>query len=338
MATVGWIGLGAMGSPMARVVALAGHPVQAFDIDPQRPAALADDGVVPVASPAEAAAGVEVLAIMVATPEQGESAFFGDKGAAGSLGPGSVVLVMSTVGPAAVLRWQARLEGIGVHVVDAPVSGGVARAASGELLMMVSGAPSAVQLVAPLLEAMSSRAPVVGRDPGDGQKLKLVNQLLCGVHIAAAAEALVFAGSMGLDVGTSWEVLKHGAASSFMLEDRGRRMVETSFDDPKSALDIFVKDMGLVVGAAESSNAETPLAQAAQSMFTAGAEAGYGRLDDSSVVLVYEELLRQRTGQPMGKHTNTAPPAPGELAPGELAPGELAPGELAPGELAPGEL
>ena len=313
MARVGWIGLGAMGSPMARVIALAGHPVQAFDIDPQRPAALADDGVVPAESPAEAATGVEVLAVMVATPEQGESALFGDEGAAGALEPGSVVLVMSTVGPAAVHRWLARLEGSGVDLVDAPVSGGVARAASGELLMMVSGAPPAVQRVAPLLEAMSSRAPVVGPEPGDGQKLKLVNQLLCGVHIAAAAEALVFAGSMSLDIGNSWEVLKHGAASSFMLEDRGRRMVETSFNDPKSALDIFVKDMGLVVGAAESSKAETPLAQVAQSMFTAGAEAGYGRLDDSSVLLVYEELLRQRTGQQTGQPTNMAQPAPGEL-------------------------
>ena len=191
--------------------------------------------------------------------------------------------------------------------------------------MMVSGAPSAVQLVAPLLDAMSSRAPVVGRDPGDGQKLKLVNQLLCGVHIAAAAEALVFAGSMGLDVGTSWEVLKHGAASSFMLEDRGRRMVETSFDDPKSALDIFVKDMGLVVGAAESSNAETPLAQVAQSMFKAGAEAGYGRLDDSSVAPCVRGVAPPANGTANGK-ARTRPAAPGNCHLGNCHPGNCRPG------------
>ena len=297
MSTIGWIGLGAMGSPMARVVARAGHQVQAFDIDSQRSAALAEDGVVSVPSAARAAAGADVLAIMVATPEQGESALFGTEGAAEALGPGAVVLVMATVGPAAVTGWEARLSGQGVTVVDAPVSGGVSRAATGELLIMVSGAPGAIEVVAPLLDAMSSRAPVVGPEPGAGQKLKLVNQLLCGVHIAAAAEALVFAGSMGLDVENSWEVLRHGAAVSFMLEDRGRRMVEAAFDNPKSALDIFVKDMGLVVGAAESSNAGSPLARAAQSVFRAGAEAGYGRLDDSSVLLVYEELLRQHTGQ-----------------------------------------
>jgi 3-hydroxyisobutyrate dehydrogenase len=294
MSKVGWIGLGAMGSPMARVVVRAGHSVQAFDVDPQRSAALAEDGVVPVTSAAEAATGADVLAVMVATPGQGESALFGAAGAAEALRPPAVVLVMSTVGPGAVTKWDERLSERGVAVVDAPVSGGVSRAVTGELLIMVSGAPGPIEAVAPLVEAMSSRAPVVGPKPGDGQKLKLVNQLLCGVHIAAAAEALVFARSMGLDVENSWEVLRHGAAASFMLEDRGRRMVEASFAQPRSALDIFVKDMGLVVEAAESSEAVSPLAQAAQSLFRAGAEAGYGRLDDSSVLLVYEELLRQR--------------------------------------------
>jgi 3-hydroxyisobutyrate dehydrogenase len=298
MSRVGWIGLGVMGSPMARVVARAGHSVQAFDIDPQRLAALAEDGIIPVTSAAQAAAGAEVLAVMVATPEQGESALFGDGGAAGALGPGSVVLVMSTVGPAAVTRWQKRLSENGIEVVDAPVSGGVARAVTGELLIMVSGPPAAIEVVAPLLDAMSSRAPIVGPEPGDGQKLKLVNQLLCGVHIVTAAEALVFARSLGLDDKNSWEVLRHGAAASFMLDDRGQRMVEASFDEPKSALDIFVKDMGLVVGAAEDAKTSTPLAQAARRVFRAGAEAGYGRLDDSSVLLVYEELLRHATDQP----------------------------------------
>ncbi|HXW80760.1 MAG TPA: NAD(P)-dependent oxidoreductase [Acidimicrobiales bacterium] len=307
MSTVGWIGLGVMGLPMARVVAQAGHSVQAFDIDRRRLAALADDGVVPVTSAAEAAAGADVLTIMVATPEQGESALFGAGGAAEGLGPGTVVLVMSTVGPAAVAEWEARLSGQGVPVVDAPVSGGVARAATGELLIMVSGAPGPIEAVAPLLDAMSSTAPVVGNEPGDGQKLKLVNQLLCGVHIVAAAEALVLAESMGLDVKNSWEVLRNGAAASFMFDDRGRRMVEASFDNPRSALDIFVKDMGLVVEAAQRSKAGSPLAQAAQSMFRAGAEAGYGRLDDSSVLLVYEELLRQRAGQ----LAEGRPPRPG---------------------------
>lgn len=290
MLNVGWIGLGAMGAPMARVVARAGHAVTAYDVDPQRSAALAGDGIVPAMSASGAASGADVLAIMVATPAQAESALFGDGGAAGALAAGSVVLVMSTVGPAALSRWSARLSEKGTSTVDAPVSGGVVRAASGDLLMMVGGAPEAIERVAPLLDALASTAPVVGPRPGDGQKLKLVNQLLCGVHIAAAAEALNFAESIGLDAGASWEVVRQGAAASFMLDDRGRRMVEGDFGDVKSALDIFVKDMDLVVDAAEKSEARTMLAQAAQHAFRMGAAAGYGRMDDSSVILVYKEL------------------------------------------------
>ena len=256
MSKVGWIGLGAMGAPMARVVAGAGHSVTAFDVDPGRSAALAGDGVVAAPSAAAAAVSADVLAVMVATPTQAASALFGEDGAAAALAPGSVVLMMATVGAAAVSTWSAQLAGRGVSVVDAPVSGGTSRAAAGDLLMMVGGAPEDIVKVASLLDAMASSAPVVGPRPGDGQKLKLVNQLLCGVHIAAAAEA--------------------------------------SFGDVKSALDIFVKDMGLVVDAAGSSKARTALAEAAQKAFQMGTEAGYGRRDDSSVILVYRELLRQQ--------------------------------------------
>ena len=286
MSKVGWIGLGAMGAPMARVVAGAGHSVTAFDVDPGRSAARAGEGVVAAPSAAAAAVSADVLAVMVATPTQAASALFGEDGAAAALAPGSVVLMMATVGAAAVSTWSAQLAGRGISVVDAPVSGGTARAAAGDLLMMVGGAPEDIVKVASLLDAMASSAPVVGPRPGDGQKLKLVNQLLCGVHIADAAEALVFAGS--------WEVVRQGAAASFMLDDRGRRMVEGTFGDVKSALDIFVKDMGLVVDAAGSSKARTALAEAAQKAFQMGTEAGYGRRDDSSVILVYRELLRQQ--------------------------------------------
>jgi len=171
--------------------------------------------------------------------------------------------------------------------VDAPVSGGVARATTGELLMMVSGPDHALATVQPLLDAMSAKAPVVGTAPGDGQKVKLVNQLLCGVHIAVAAEALAFAEALGLDPATCWEVLRHGAAASFMFDDRGRRMVEGT-DQVKSALDIFVKDMGLVADAARASSYPAPLATTAEQLYLAGRRAGLGRRDDSAVI----EVLR----------------------------------------------
>jgi 3-hydroxyisobutyrate dehydrogenase len=288
MTRVGWIGLGAMGSPMAACVARAAFDTTAYDIDPARAAALAVDGVRPAASGPEAAAGADVLVLMVATGDQVEGVLFGgEQPAAPALKPGAIVVVMATVGPAALQGWADRLAQQQVDVVDAPVSGGVARAAAGDLLVMVSGSEPTVQRVRPLLDAMARSAPVVGSMPGDGQKVKLVNQLLCGVHIAAAAEALAFAESMQLDPAATWEVVRDGAAASFMLDDRGERMVHGT-EEVRSALDIFVKDMGLVLDAARASSYPTPLASAAEQLYLAGRRAGLGRHDDSCVI----EVLR----------------------------------------------
>jgi 3-hydroxyisobutyrate dehydrogenase len=287
MSRVGWVGLGAMGHPMAGNVARAGHDVTAYDIDSGRVASLTDDGVKPATSISQAATGAELLVLMVATPAQVDNVLFGEDPAASSLDPGAVVMIMATVGPAAVQRWVERLGHQHVEVVDAPVSGGVRRAAEGDLLIMVGGADSAVRRVQPVLDAMAGQAPVVGPVPGDGQKVKLVNQLLCGVHIAAAAEALAYAEAMGLDAAATWQVIRGGAAASFMLDDRGQRMVQPS-DEVKSALDIFVKDMGLVLDAARTTSFPAPLASAAEQLYLAGSRAGLGRGDDSSVI----EVLR----------------------------------------------
>jgi 3-hydroxyisobutyrate dehydrogenase len=284
---VGWIGLGAMGAPMAGCVARAGFDVRAYDIDPARAEALAADRVEPAASIGAAASGADVVVVMVATPDQVESVLFGEDPAAGTLAPGTTVVVMATVGPAPVQRWAERLKQQEVELVDAPVSGGSARATAGDLLIMVGGTQPAVAHVQPLLDAMARSAPHVGTTPGDGQKVKLVNQLLCGVHIAAAAEALALAEAMQLDPAATWELLRGGAAASFMLDDRGSRMVHGT-DEVKSALDIFVKDMGLVTDAARTSSYPAPLASAAEQLYLAGRRAGLGRHDDSAVI----EVLR----------------------------------------------
>lgn len=283
MTQVGWIGLGAMGGPMAQHVAGAGHDVTAFDVDPLRAQSLSG---VTAATTAAGAAAADVVVLMVATPAQVEQVLFGPEGVLDSLRPGSVVVVMATVGPAPMRSWAERLGERQVHLVDAPVSGGVARAGAGDLLIMVGGTPDAVAAARDVLDTMAREAPVVGDEPGDGQKVKLVNQLLCGVHIAAAAEALAFAESLGLDPAATWEVVRGGAAASFMLDDRGGRMVADAFDDVRSALDIFVKDMGLVVGAARDSTFPAPLAGAAEQLYLSGRRAGLGRKDDSSVIQV----------------------------------------------------
>ena len=290
MTRVGWLGLGAMGAPMATCLARAGHSVHAYDIVPERVAALAADGVLGAKTIAAAADGAEVVAIMVATPDQMEKALFAADGAAAALPWGTVVVIMSTVGPDAVVSAADRLASIGVTVIDAPVSGGVQRAATGDLLIMTSGSSSAVTRVQPLLDALARSAPVVGQFPGDGQRMKLVNQLLCGVHIAAAAEALTFAEALGLKAADCWKVLREGAAASFMFDDRGARMIAGHFGQVRSALDIFVKDMSLVAASANQANAPIPLTKAARQLYEDGHERGLGRLDDSALI----EVLRKR--------------------------------------------
>lgn len=288
MTRVGWLGLGAMGAPMARQLAKNGHEVLGYDIDSARLAALASGGIRATASPAEAAEGAEVLAVMVATPAQVSDVLFGPGGAAAALPPSAVLLVMATIGPEAISAVAARLARRGVAVVDAPVSGGVARAAAGELLFMVSGEPGPVAAVRHLVSAMAAHVADAGQAVGDGQRLKLVNQLLCGVHIAAAAEALAFAEAMGLDPGMCWETLRHGAAGSFMLDDRGARMLSGDFAEVRSALSIFVKDMEMVVGAARHNSFPSPLAAVAEQLYLSAAREGLGHCDDSVLI----EVLR----------------------------------------------
>src|SRR5690606_5474120 len=196
---VGWLGLGATGGPMAAAAVPAAHQANRSGVAPQRVASLGAARGRAARSPREAVRGAEVAVVMVATAAQAEAALSGPEGAEAGLAPGSVLVVTATLGPAAVTGLADRLRERGVALVDAPVSGGVARAAAGDLLIMVSGEPDAVARVTPLLDALARQAPVIGSQPGDGQRLKLVNQLLCGVHIAAAAEALAFAEAIGLD-------------------------------------------------------------------------------------------------------------------------------------------
>ena len=286
---VAWIGLGAIGAPMARALAGAGLPVTAYDLFPAAREAIAEVAAT-TETAREAARGADVVAVMVATPDQLEAVLFGEEdGIAGELADGTLLLIMSTVGPAALDATATRLAGTGVRIVDAPVSGGAARAADGDLLVMVGGAESDVAAARPVLDALASNAPVVGPRPGDGQRFKIVNQLLCGVHIAAAGEALALADSMGLDLRQAHEVLGTGAAASFMFGDRGARMVEGAYDDVRSALAIFVKDMGLVAEAAEEVDQQVPLATAAQQLYRRGSELGWDRRDDSIVYRVLRE-------------------------------------------------
>jgi 3-hydroxyisobutyrate dehydrogenase/putative dehydrogenase len=289
MQNLAFVGLGAMGAPMAQCLVSAGFGLGVFDVREENARPLVDLGARAAATPGEAAENAEALFLMVVNAEQTEAALFGENGAAETLAPGAAVVVMSTVGPEPVRGLDGRLSERRLRLLDAPVSGGVARAWRGDLLIMAGGPGDLFGELRPALEAMGSTVVHCGPAAGDGQAVKLVNQLLCGVHIAAAGEALAYAEALGLDPESVYETIRHGAAGSFMLEDRGRRMLDRAFLPPKSAMDIFVKDMGLVREAAGERGFATPLSDVAHSLYEKGSSLGLGGEDDSGILRVFEE-------------------------------------------------
>lgn len=286
--SVAVLGLGAMGLAMATRLA-TGIEVRGFDIAPERMRLARDRSVTTFDSAGQAVTGADAVLLAVRDGAQLEDVLFGPAGVAPSLRRGAVVVLTSTVGTTAVSGVVDRLAEQGVDVVDAPLSGGPARAADGDLLVVVGATPAARAAAAPLLDLLASTLTVVGDRPGDGQALKTVNQLLCGVHIAAAAEALALADAMGLDPERTLEALMAGAASSFMLGDRGRRMLQAYSEEGaevRSRLDIFVKDLGIVGDAARAAHLATPTAAAAEQLFLLGAAQGLAERDDSAVLRV----------------------------------------------------
>ena len=292
-AAVAVLGLGAMGLPMAMNLAER-FPVRGFDVVAERRALAERAGVVPTGTAAEAVAGADVVLIAVRDRAQLEQLLFGETGIAPHMARGAVVLLTSTVGDAGVRAVAPRLAEAGLRFVDAPVSGGPARAGAGDLLVVVGADDDAWAAAEDVLEVMASTLVRVGDAPGDGQAMKTVNQLLCGVHIAAAGEALALARALGLDAELALKALMSGAASSFMLGDRGPRMLQAYDEDAggphdvevRATLNTFVKDMGIVSSAAKGAGLSTPVAAAAEQLYLQGAARGLGDRDDSSVITV----------------------------------------------------
>lgn len=282
------LGLGAMGLPMATCLA-EDHRVTAFDVSAERLRLAGESGVRPADSAAESSAAADVVVISVRDADQLEAALFGSAGAATTMRPGAVVVLTSTVGADVVESVAERLAAQDVSLVDAPVSGGPVRAASGDLLIMVGAPEEALRLAQPVLDSMASSLAVAGPRVGDGQRLKTVNQLLCGIHTAAAGEALALAHALGLDLDRTIEVLGSGAAASFMLADRGPRMAEQlTGTEPvlRSRLDVISKDMGIVARLAHGARVATPVAAAAEQLYRLGSARGLDAADDSVIATV----------------------------------------------------
>ena len=290
---VGVIGLGAMGSGMAQSLRRAGFVVHVFDLRPDACAAFARGGGVACDSAAELAAACEVVVSVVVNAAQTEAVLFGAGAGAGDGGgvadamrPGSVFVMCSTVDPNASIAIEARLAERGLLYLDAPISGGAAKAASGQMTMMTAGRPQAYAKCQTVLDAMASKVYQLGDRAGAGSKVKIINQLLAGVHIAAAAEAMALGLREGVDAAALYEVITHSAGNSWMFENRMAHVLAGDYT-PLSAVDIFVKDLGLVLDLARASKFPLPLSSTAHQMFMQASSAGFAREDDAAVIKIF---------------------------------------------------
>lgn len=292
---VGFIGLGAMGFGMANHLLSSKFCVVGFDVYKPTLMRFKNAGGLIGNSPAEVSKDADVLIIMVTNEAQAESVLYGEYGAISALPPGATIILSSTVSPAYVSQLERRLhsEGKNLKLVDAPVSGGVTRASRGTLTIMASGTDDALKSAGVVLAALSEKLYIIKGGCGSGSGIKMINQLLAGVHIASAAEALAFAARLGLNTGLLFDFITTSGGTSWMFEDRGSHMIKNDYT-PCSALDIFVKDMGIVTR--ESSLWKVPLhlSTIAHQLYLAGSAAGWGRIDDAGVVKVYEMLTGVR--------------------------------------------
>lgn len=283
---IGIIGLGAMGKGMATSLRRAGYQVHVCDVRPGIAQAFVADGGVAHTSPAEVAAECEVVVSVVVNAMQTETVLFGEGGAASALKRGSAFVMCSTVDPSWSIALESRLSALGILYLDAPISGGAAKAATGQMTMMTAGSKEAYVKVGAALDAMAAKVYRLGDKAGAGSKVKIINQLLAGVHIAAAAEAMALGIREGVDAKAIYEVITHSAGNSWMFENRMAHVLAGDYT-PLSAVDIFVKDLGLVLDTARSSKFPLPLSATAHQMFMQASSAGHGREDDAAVIKIF---------------------------------------------------
>ena len=283
------IGLGSMGYGMASALRHAGFNVTGFDVAAASVKRFTEAGGKGADTPAKAAEGAAIIVAVVVNAAQTEAILFGDHGCAKAMPEDSVFISCATMAPEAAKSLAARLEATGRHYLDAPISGGAARAAEGALTILASGSKTAFDCARPALDAMAAKLYELGDEAGTGAGFKMINQLLAGVHIAAAAEAISFAAKQGLDLRKVYEVIIAAAGNSWMFENRIPHVLEGDYA-PRSAVDIFTKDLGIVLDMARGEKFPVPMAGAALQLFLMTAASGMGRDDDASVARLYAKI------------------------------------------------
>ncbi|MFZ5961851.1 L-threonate dehydrogenase [Thalassococcus sp. BH17M4-6] len=278
-------GLGSMGFGMARNLVKAGHVTHGFDINPDAVARFQAEGGAP-GSLADCAETLDAVVIVVLNAAQTETVLFGPDGVAPLLAPGTVVVACATVPPEAARDMAARSEKAGLHYLDAPISGGSVKAAAGTLSVMASGTAEAFAKAKPVLDATSETVFELGDAAGAGSAMKAVNQLLAGVHIASMAEAVTFGMTQGVTPDKFLEVISKCAGTSWMLENRMPHIVAGDYT-PHSMIDIWLKDLGIVLDIAKSAKFSAPITAAALQQFLAASGSGLGQEDDAALAKVY---------------------------------------------------
>jgi len=283
--TPGVIGLGSMGLGAATSLVRAGFAARGHDIDAGARERFEAAGGAVDADAAALAGACDVVAVFVVNADQIEQVLFAS-GAVAAARPGTVFILSATIPPARAEQFGMRLRDAGMLAIDAPVSGGAARAAEGAMTIMASGPDAAFERADPVLRAIATRVFRLGDAPGAGSRMKLVNQHLAGIHIVAAAEALVLAIGMGLDPHRVIETIRDCAGTSWMFENRGPHIADGDYK-PLSAVDIFVKDLGIVIEESGRQGFDPVLASRALDQFRRAAAEGWGRADDAAVARIY---------------------------------------------------
>ena len=286
---VGVIGLGSMGMGMAQSMVKRGIKVAGFDINSAAVAKLVEAGGGGAASAADVARNADVLLVVVVNAAQTDTVLFDEKGAAVAMKKGSVIISSATMAPDDARKLAAKAEALGLLYLDAPISGGAAKAAIGQLTVMASGSPETFKRARPVLDAIAATVHELGDAAGIGASFKMVNQLLAGVHIAAACEAVTFAKKLGLDLPTVYKVITASAGNSWMFENRVPHILEGDYA-PRSAVEIFTKDLGIVSDMGRREKFPLQIAATALQMFLMTAAAGMERDDDASVARMIAEM------------------------------------------------
>ncbi|WP_126370983.1 L-threonate dehydrogenase [Avibacterium volantium] len=288
--SVAVIGLGAMGMGAAKSCVNAGLDTYGVDLNPVVLQTLKDHGAKAVGKSAvDFAQELDAVVLLVVNAAQVKAVLFGENGLAQHLKPDTAVMVSSTISAQDAKEISQKLTELGLLMLDAPVSGGAAKAAAGEMTVMASGSKQAFEKLQPVLTAVAGKVYNIGEEIGLGATVKIIHQLLAGVHIAAGAEAMALAAKAGIPLDLMYDVVTNAAGNSWMFENRMKHVVEGDYT-PLSMVDIFVKDLGLVNDTAKSLHFPLHLASTAYSMFTEASNAGYGKEDDSAVIKIFSGI------------------------------------------------